>query len=133
MLPHSTYVSHQTSVPAEERLYSPNYRSILEPHEDRLVEVTGRIKEFRRHPKKKHLETVLLVNLIVTPLPFGESVPLTHLWCLIRHLKRLGIPLEQNTRISFTGTVYAYNRLGGKSNTRGLRGTHDFSILPIGI
>jgi len=127
-----TYVSHNTPVPAEERTYSPNYRQELEPLEDRLVEVTGRIKEFRSHPRKKHLETVLLVNLIVTPLPLGESVPLTHLWCLTRHLKRLGVPLEQNTRITFTGTVYAYHRLGGKSKTRGLKGTHDFSILPVG-
>ena len=127
-----TYVSHTTSIPPEERIYSPDYREVLEPLEDQLVEVTGRIKEFRLHPKKKHLETVLLVNLIVTPIPLGESVPLSHLWCLTRHLKRLGIPLEQNSRINFTGSVYAYLRLGGKSKTRGLKGTHDFSILPVG-
>lgn len=127
-----SYVSHRTSVPAEERIYSPEYRAELEPFEDHLVEVTGRIKEFRHHPRKKHLETVLLVNLIVTPLPLGESLALTHLWFLTRHLKRLGIPLEQNTRVSFTGTVYAYHRLGGKSKSRGLKGTHDFSILPVG-
>ena len=125
-------MSHKTSVPAEERIYSPDYRAVLEPLEDQLVEVTGRIKEFRRHPRKKHLETVLLVNLIVTPTPLGESVPLTHLWCLTRHLKRLGVPLEQNERVRFVGTVYAYHRLGGKSKSRGLKGTHDFSILPIG-
>ena len=130
MLP--SHVSHSTSVPAKERIYCPNYREVLEPFEDHLVEVTGRIKEFRHHPKKKHLETVLLVNLIVTPLPLGESVPLSHLWCLTRHLKRLGIPLERNTRVSFTGSVYAYLRLGGKSKTRGIKGTHDFSILPVG-
>jgi len=125
-------VSHKTSVPPEERVYSPDYRQILEPLEDQLVEVTGRIKEFRQHPYKKHLETVLLVNLVVTPLPLGESVPLSHLWFLTRHLKRLGVPLEQNTRIHFIGTVYAYHRLGGKSKSRGIRGTHDFSILPVG-
>lgn len=125
-------MSHRTSVPAEERIYSPDYRAELEALEDQLVEVTGRIKEFRQHPRKKHLETVLLVNLIVTPLPLGESLALTHLWFLTRHLKRLGIPMEQNTRISFTGTVYAYHRLGGKSKSRGLKGTHDFSILPVG-
>ena len=119
-------------MPAEERIYSPDYRGILEPFEDQLVEVTGRIKEFRFHPKKKHLETVLLVNLIVTPLPLGESMPLSHLWFLTRHLRRLDVPLGQNTRISFTGSVYAYHRLGGKSKTRGLKGTHDFSILPVG-
>ncbi len=119
-------------MPAEERTYSPNYRDLLEPLEDQLVEVTGRIKEFRQHPKKKHLETVLLVNLIVTPVPLGESVLVSHLWFLTRHLKRLGISLDHNTRVSFTGTVYAYLRLGGKSKTRGLKGTHDFSILPIG-
>ena len=119
-------------MPAEERIYSPDYRAELEPFENQLVEVTGRIKEFRHHPRKKHLETVLLVNLIVTPLPLGESVPLTHLWCLTRHLKRLGVPLEQNERVRFTGTVYAYHRLGGKSKSRGLKGTHDFSILPVG-
>ena len=125
-------MSHATPIPPSERVYSPAYRAELEPLEDHLVEVTGRIKEFRSHPRKTHLETVLLVNLIVTPLPLGESVPLTHLWCLKRHLKRLGVPLEQNTRITFTGTVYAYYRLGGKSKSRGLKGTHDFSILPIG-
>lgn len=125
-------MSHRTSVPAEDRIYSPDYRSDLEPLEDQIVEVTGRIKEFRHHPRKKHLETVLLVNLIVTPLPLGESVAISHLWFLTRHLRRLSIPLEQNTRISFTGTVYAYHRLGGKSKSRGLKGTHDFSILPIG-
>ncbi len=131
MLP-SIYVSHKTSVPAEDRIYSPDYREILEPFEEQLVEVTGRIKEFRHHPRKKHLETVLLVNLIVTPLPLGESMPLSHLWFLKRHLKRLGIPLEQNERVKFMGTVYAYHRLGGKSKSRGLKGTHDFSILPVG-
>jgi hypothetical protein len=125
-------VSHRTSVPAEERTYSPNYRDLLEPLEDQLVEVTGRIKEFRQHPKKKHLETVLLVNLIVTPLPLGESVAVTHLWFLTRHLKRLDLPLEHNKRVSFIGSVYAYLRLGGKSKSRGIKGTHDFSILPIG-
>ena len=119
-------------MPAEERIYSPDYRAELEPLEDQLVEVTGRIKEFRHHPRKKHLETVLLVNLIVTPMPLGESVPISHLWFLTRHLKRLGIPLEQNDRVRFTGTIYAYHRLGGKSKSRGLKGTHDFSILPIG-
>ncbi len=126
------HVTHKTSVPAEERIYSPDYRAELEPLEDQLVEVTGRIKEFRHHPRKKHLETVLLVNLIVTPMPLGESVPISHLWFLTRHLKRLGIPLEQNDRVRFTGTIYAYHRLGGKSKSRGLKGTHDFSILPIG-
>ena len=125
-------MSHKTSVPAEDRIYSPDYREVLEPFEDQLVEVTGRIKEFRQHPRKKHLETVLLVNLIVTPLPLGESMPLSHLWFLTRHLKRLGIPLEQNERVKFMGNVYAYHRLGGKSKSRGLKGTHDFSILPIG-
>ncbi len=125
-------MSHKTSVPAEDRIYSPDYREILEPFEEQLVEVTGRIKEFRHHPRKKHLETVLLVNLIVTPLPLGESMPLSHLWFLKRHLKRLGIPLEQNERVKFMGTVYAYHRLGGKSKSRGLKGTHDFSILPVG-
>mgnify|MGYP003340892886 CR=1 FL=1 len=126
------YVSHQTPVPEGERVYSPNYRNCLQPHEDRLVEVSGRIKEFRTHPRKKHLETVLLVNLIVTPLPLGESFSIPHLWFLTRHLKRLDIPLDHNTRIQFIGSVYAYHRLGGKSKSRGIKGTHDFSILPVG-
>ena len=126
-------MSHKTPVPPDERVYSPDYRDVLESLEDRLVEVTGRVKEFRSHPKKKHLETVLLTNLVVTPLPLGESLPLTHLWFLTRHLKRLGVPLERNTRIRFIGSVYAYHRLGGKSRSRGLKGTHDFSILPVDV
>lgn len=119
-------------MPDEDRVYSPNFRECLQPFEDRLVEVSGRVKEFRTHPRKKHLETVLLVNLIVTPIPLGESFSISHLWFLTRHFRRLDIPLDQNIRIQFIGSVYAYHRLGGKSKSRGLKGTHDFSILPLG-
>ena len=48
------------------------------------VECSGRLKEFRRHEKRRDLDTILLVNLIVTPLPIGESILVNHLWFLSR-------------------------------------------------
>ena len=38
------------------------------------VAVSGRVKEYRKHEKRRDLDTILLVNLIVTPTPLGESV-----------------------------------------------------------
>jgi hypothetical protein len=90
------------------------------------VAVSGRVKEFR-----KDLDTLLLVNLIVTPLPIGESLFLSHLWFLRRQFKKIGRVPEQGERIQFIGEVYPYRRLGGKSIDRGLFNTTDFGIKPL--
>jgi hypothetical protein len=95
------------------------------------VEVSGRVKEFRRHERRRDLDTLLLVNLIVTPLPIGESVFLSHLWFLRRQFKKIGHIPEQGERIAFIGEVYPYRRLGGKSLDRGLFNSTDFGIKPI--
>jgi len=95
------------------------------------VEVSGRVKEFRRHEHRRDLDTLLLVNLIVTPLPIGESVFLSHLWFLRRQFKKIGHIPEQGERIAFIGEVYPYRRLGGKSLDRGLFNSTDFGIKPI--
>lgn len=95
------------------------------------VSVTGRLKEYRKHGKRKDLDTLLLVNLIVTPIPLGESVFLSHLWFLRRQFRKIGRVPEQNERIQFTGLVYSYRRLGGKSIDRGLFNSTDFGIKPL--
>jgi hypothetical protein len=94
------------------------------------VECSGRVKEFRPHPKRKDLESVLLVNLIVTPVPLGESICIEHLWFLKRQFTKLNYVPVYNQRIKFMGKVYSYTRLGGKSIDRGLFGSTDFGILP---
>ena len=99
--------------------------------EETLVEVSGRVKEFRKHEKRRDLSTILLVNLIVTPTPIGESVFLSHLWFLRREFKRIGRIPEQGERIKFHGEVYSYRRLGGKSIDRGLFNTTDYGIKPM--
>jgi hypothetical protein len=38
------------------------------------VLVSGRVKEYRRHEKRRDLDTVLLTSLIINPLPIGESI-----------------------------------------------------------
>ena len=95
------------------------------------MEVSGRVKEFRKHDRRRDLDTVLLVNLIVTPVPFGESVFLSHLWILKRQFKKIGIVPEQNERIKFLAEVYSYKRLGGKSIDRGLFNTEDYGVKPV--
>lgn len=95
------------------------------------VAVSGRVKEFRKHEKRRDLDTILLVNLIVTPIPLGESVFLSHLWFLRRQFKKIGQIPEQSERIQFIGEVYPYRRLGGKSIDRGLFNTTDFGIKPL--
>jgi hypothetical protein len=99
--------------------------------EGTLVEVSGRVKEYRRHEKRRDLDTVLLVNLIVTPTPFGESVFLGHLWFLRRQFKKIGRVPEQNERIKFLGEVYSYRRLGGRSIDRDLFNTVDYGVKPV--
>ena len=115
----------------------PNVSSVIRRREDlRLlngteVEVSGRLKEYRRHEKRRDLDTLLLVNLIVTPIPMGESIYLSHLWFLRRQFKKIGRVPEQGERILFIGEVYPYRRLGGKSVDRGLFNTTDFGIKPL--
>jgi hypothetical protein len=95
------------------------------------VTVSGRLKEYRKHERRKDLDTLLLVNLIVTPVPIGESIFLSHLWFLRRQFKKIGRVPEQGERTQFIGEVYPYRRLGGKSIDRGLFNTTDFGIKPL--
>lgn len=128
-------MSHYSPVPPEDRVYAKNYRKELLPFEARLVEVSGRVKEFRDHPERADLQSLLLVNLTIRPLPRGKpskAIKLPHLWVLTKHIVRLGIEPKRSRRVTFRGSVYAYFRLGGKSKQRGLHGFHDFSILQIG-
>lgn len=108
-------------------------RTDLQFLEGTKVECSGRVKEFRPHPKRKDLTSVLLVNLIVTPTPIGESISIEHLWFLKKQFTKLKHQPRQNERVRFYGEVYSYVRLGGKSIDRGLFGTTDFGILPIKI
>jgi hypothetical protein len=114
-----------------------NVSSVIRRREDlRLlngteVEVSGRVKEFRRHERRRDLDTLLLVNLIVTPTPIGESIFLSHLWFLRRQFKKIGRVPEQGERVIFIGEVYPYRRLGGKSLDRGLFNSTDFGIKPL--
>ena len=99
--------------------------------EGTLVSVSGRVKEFRKHERRRDLDTILLVNLIVTPTPIGESVFLSHLWFLRREFKKIGKIPEQGERIKFLGEVYSYRRLGGKSIDRNLFNTVDYGVKPV--
>jgi len=98
---------------------------------DTLVQCSGRVKEFRLHESRRDLDSILLVNVIATPVPLGESISLSHLWILRRQFKKIGRIPEHNERVRFMGKVYSYRRLGGKSIDRGLYGTEDFGVLPI--
>ena len=124
-------MSHFSPVPPNERNYAKNYRKELEPWEAQLVEVSGRCKEFRDHSERKDLQSMLLVNVQIRPVGKRRLIKLTHLWVLTKHVKRVGVEPKQGRRLRFIGSVYAYFRLGGKSKERGLKGTHDFSILPM--
>ena len=95
------------------------------------VEVSGRVKEFRRHEKRRDLDTVLLLNLILTPKPMGESISVHHMWFLRRQFKKIGRVPEQGERVRFVGVIYAYKRLGGRSIDRGIFGTEDYGIKPL--
>ena len=111
--------------------------SVIRRRDDlRLLEwtkviVSGRLKEFRRHERRRDLDTILLVNLIITPLPIGESIAVSHLWFLRRQFKKLGRIPEQGERIRFFGLVYSYRRLGGKSVDRGLFNSTDYGVKPL--
>jgi hypothetical protein len=95
------------------------------------VAVSGRVKEFRKHERRRDLDTILLVNLIVTPTPIGESVFLSHLWFLRRQFKKIERVPEQGERVQFIGEVYSYRRLGGRSIDRGIFNTTDFGVKPL--
>ena len=95
------------------------------------VAVSGRVKEFRRHERRRDLDTILLVNLIVTPTPIGESCFIGHMWFLRRQFKKIGRAPEQGERVRFLGEVYPYRRLGGKSIDRGLFNSTDYGIKPL--
>jgi hypothetical protein len=114
-----------------------NVSSVIRSREDLRflegteVEVSGRVKEFRRHEKRRDLDTVLLLNLILTPRPLGESLAVHHMWFLRRQFKKIGRVPEQGERVRFVGVVYAYKRLGGRSIDRGIFGTEDYGIKPL--
>lgn len=95
------------------------------------VEVSGRLKEYRKHPKRRDLDTLLLVNMIITPRPWGESIAVHHMWFLRRQFKKIGRVPEQGERVRFVGVIYSYKRLGGKSIDRGLFGAEDYGIRPL--
>ena len=124
-------MSHFSPVPPGEREYAKNYRKELEPFEAQLVEVSGRCKEFRDHPERKDLQSMLLVNVQIRPVGKRRLIKLAHLWVLTKHVKRVGVEPKRGRRLKFIGSVYAYFRLGGKSKQRGLFQSHDFSILPM--
>lgn len=110
--------------------------SVIRHREDlRLLEgtevaVSGRVKEFRKHGHRRDLDTLLLVNLIVTPIPLGESLFIEHLWFLRRHFKKMGRVPQQGERLGFKGFIHSYKRLGGKSKERGLFGNNDYGVTP---
>jgi len=114
-----------------------NVSSVIRSREDLCflegteVEVSGRVKEFRRHEKRRDLDTVLLVNLIISPVPLGESLAVHHMWFLRRQFKKIGRVPEQGERVRFIGVIYAYKRLGGRSIDRGIFGTEDYGIKPL--
>ncbi len=124
-------MSYFSSVPPGDRTYAKNYRKELEPYEAQLVEVSGRVKEFRDHSERKDLQSLLLVNVQIRPVGKRRLIKLSHLWVLAKHVKRVGVEPKKGRRLKFIGSVYAYFRLGGKSKQRGLLGYHDFSILPM--
>ena len=124
-------MGHFSPIPPDGRRYAKNYRRELEPYEAQLVEVSGRCKEFRDHPDRRDLQSVLLVDLDVVTVEGREPIRVSHLWVLTKHLKRADIDPTKTQRVKFIGSVYAYFRLGGKSRQRGLHGLHDFSILPM--
>jgi hypothetical protein len=106
-------------------------RSDLKFLEGVEVQISGRVKEFRGHEKRRDLDTVLLTSLIINPLPLGESIAVHHMWFLRRQFKKIGRIPEQGERVRFIGVIYSYKRLGGKSIDRGLFGAEDYGIRPL--
>ena len=106
-------------------------REDLEFLEGTEVLVSGRLKEYRRHERRRDLDTVLLTNLIITPQPHGESISVHHMWFLRRQFKKIGRVPKQGERVRFHGVVYTYRRLGGRSIDRNLLGAEDYGIKPL--
>ena len=111
--------------------------SVIRRREDlRLLEgtqvrVSARVKEVRKHPTRRDLHSLCLVNVFVTPVPLGETIYLSHIFILRRQFKKIGRVPALNERINFMATVYSYRRLGGNSHDRGLYNTTDFGLLPV--
>jgi hypothetical protein len=111
--------------------------SVIRRREDlRLLEgtqvrVSARVKELRKHEKRRDLHSFCLVNVYVSPLPLGETIYLSHIFILKRQFKKIGRVPELNERITFLATVYSYRRLGGKSLDRGLYNSTDYGLLPV--
>ena len=95
------------------------------------VRVSGRVKELKKHERRRDLDSFCLVNVIVTPQPEGESIFLSHIWVLRRQFKKIGRIPTLNERIIFNAKVYSYRRLGGRSIDRGLYNTTDYGVLPV--
>ena len=95
------------------------------------VRVSGRVKELKKHERRKDLDSFCLVNVIVTPVPDGESIFLSHIWILRRQFKKIGRIPTLNERITFNAEIYSYRRLGGRSIDRGLYNTTDYGVLPV--
>ena len=116
----------------------PKLSSVIRRREDlRLLEgtevrVSARVKELRKHEKRRDLHSFCLVNVFVTPQPLGESIYLSHIFILRRQFKKIGRVPNLNERITFMATVYSYKRLGGKSLDRGLYAATDYGLLPVG-
>ena len=114
-----------------------NVSSVIRRREDlRLLNgtevlVSGRLKEYRRHEKRRDLDTLLLVNLSVLPQPLGESIFIGHMWFLRRQFKKIGWVPTQGQRVQFLGVVYPYRRLGGRSIDRGIFNQTDYGIKPL--
>jgi hypothetical protein len=113
------------------RIFSDNARIVLAPFEDQLVHCRARLKEYRDHPSRDDLRSAVFVPAIITPEMSRDSITLHHLWVLQRHLKTADVTLHKGRWVEFVGTVYAYKRLGGKSEERGLKGQWDFGVLPV--
>lgn len=96
-----------------------------------MIHCRGRLKEYRDHPDREDLRSAVFVPAIITPQRSDCKIELHHLWILRRHLEGAGVTLHKGRWVEFVGVVYAYKRLGGKSDERGLKGLWDFGILPV--
>ncbi len=111
--------------------------SVIRRREDlRLLEgtevrVSARVKELRKHEKRRDLHSFCLVSVYVSPVPIGETIFLSHIFVLKRQFKKIGRIPDLNERITFMATVYSYRRLGGKSLDRGIYNTTDYGLLPV--
>lgn len=107
------------------------HRDDLRLLEGTQVRVSARVKELRKHPKRRDLHSFCLVNVFVSPVPMGETIYLSHIFILKRQFKKIGRIPALNERITFMATVYSYRRLGGKSHDRGLYNSTDYGLLPV--